>query len=137
VSATADDNKPKPFFERADATASTRRILIKMRVDGADRILYRDGQLWIEHVKAIKPDSITVNGMDWKPTWNGDSTAPFTDFKPPLAPVGQSRVTLKQLSGRAKAAMEKPASSKFERVPTVLIEDKEGGADTYEIQLSW
>jgi hypothetical protein len=133
----ADPNKPRPFFERPDQTASTRRILIKMRVDGADRITYRDGQLVIEHIKAIKPDSITVNGIDWKPTWKGDTTEPFTDFKPPLAPIGQSRVALKQMAGRAKAQMEKPASSKFERIPTVLIEDKEGGADNYEFQLSW
>lgn len=137
ATAPGDPNKPRPFFERPDPTASTRRILVKMRVDGAERIMYRDGQLWIEHVKAIKPDSISVNGVDWKPTWNGDTSEPFTDFKPPLAPIGQSKVALKQMSGRAKASMEKPASSKFEKIPTILIEDKDGGADTYEFQLSW
>ena len=135
--APADPNKPRPFFERPDPTASTRRVLVKMHIDGIEKIMYRDGQLWIEHVKWSKPESITVNGIDWKPTWNGDTSEPFTDFKPPLAPIGQSKVALKQMSGRAKASMEKPASSKFEKIPTVLIEDKEGGGDTYEFQLSW
>jgi hypothetical protein len=134
-SATRD--KPRPFFERPDNAAATRQIRIKMRIDGTDRILYRDGQLWIEYVKAIKPDSISINGIDWKPTWKGDTTEPFSAFQPPLAPIGQSHVTLKQMSGREKATLEKPTSSKFEKIPTVLIDDKGIGADNYEFQLSW
>lgn len=137
VTATADPPKSKPFYERDNAAASIRQISIKARIDGTDKFIYRDGRLWIEHLKAKPPDMIQVNGIDWTPIWNGDTADPFTDFRPPPAPIGRSRVKLKQMAGRAKATMETETGGKFENVPTVLIDDSAVAADTYEIQLLW
>jgi hypothetical protein len=110
-----------------------RAVTIQIRVDGSDRIFYQDGKLWIEHMSAQKPSSIVVNGVEWSPTWNGDKTEVFTKFTVPVAPIGQGHVTMKQFAGRSKAKQERSPAAPA----VVIISDDPGGADDYEIQLSW
>ena len=90
----------------ATTPPALRSIIVQMRVDGTDRVLYKDGQLWIEHLSAQKPKDIFINGVEWSPNWNGDKTEPLTTFAIPLAPIGQGRVSLKQHSGRGKAKLD-------------------------------
>lgn len=135
AAATPDPNKPLPFFEKP---VPPRNIRIRMRLDGHDRIRYRDGKLWIEHVSNGRSTNISINGVEWKPTWNGDTTEPFTAFNPQPVPLGQSRVTLKQLAGRSQAQLEKPPKgANFENIATIVASDPPGGDDIYEFLLSW
>lgn len=115
--------------------ADGRSIVVKMRVDGTDIVYLRDGELTIEHDSFALPIEIFVNGVEWKPKWNGKKTEPFTDFDPPLVPLGSSKPVLKQRAGRSKVAIEKP-------VPGVAglairIEDSADSTDLYEFRVSW
>jgi hypothetical protein len=114
-----------------------RLIVLKIRVDGTDIVRVRDGKLTIEHVTAKKPESININGVDWSPKWNDKETEPFADFTPPLIPFGAPQVRFKQVTGRGKVQMDKMPQGNFEKILTLRVEDGGGGADDYEIHLSW
>jgi hypothetical protein len=134
IAPPADPKKPVPFYNRPPPPKS---IHIRLRVDGTDRLRYADGKFWIEHGSNKKPEEITINGVEWKPTWVGDITEPFTAFDPKPVPMGNSRIIFKQLAGRAKAELEKPPAGNFEKIATIEVKDPPGDFDTYEFTLSW
>jgi hypothetical protein len=134
VAAAADPNKPVPFYNRPPPL---KMIHIRARIDGRDRFRYSDGKLWIEHVANGKPKEITINGVDWTPVWQGDTTEPFTAFNPMPVPIGPSRVLFKQVSGREKCTLAKQLPGNFEKVATIEAADPPGGDDMYEFTLSW
>jgi hypothetical protein len=110
-----------------------RSVTVQARVDGTDRIFYSDGKLWIEHLDANKPSDFIINGIEWKPTWNDKKSEPFTNFVIPVAPIGQGRVSVKQLSGRGKVKLERSTQAPG----MVVIEDGKGGADDYAFEFVW
>lgn len=114
-----------------------RSIVIKMRVDGDDIVRVRDGQLTIEHGGWGHPAAIFINGIEWKPTWNGNTTEPFKAFDPPLIPFGQTKPSFKQVSGRSKVAMDKMQGGEFEKILALHFNDGDVGADVYEVHVSW
>jgi hypothetical protein len=118
------------------ATASTplklHTIIVEMRVDGSDRVLYQDGKLWIEHLAAKKPTDIVVNGIEWSPTWDGDKTEPFTNFVVPVEPLNRGQISVKKLRGRGSIKLEHLATAPV----AVKIEDGHPGADDYGFQIS-
>lgn len=132
--ASAQTNVQVPMGARP---APPRNIHVRVYADGSSRFNYTDGKLWIEHIGAGHPENITVNGVDWKPKWDGKISQPFTGFPITPAPVGQGRVLLKQIAGRERITLAKPTSSKFEKIPSVEVNDSPGGADNYEFVLSW
>jgi hypothetical protein len=133
-STTVTNTPAKPGVPKG----TPRSIVIRMKIDGHERIRYRDGQLWIEHVSNGKPQNITVNGVEWKPVWTGDTSEPLTKIKPHPTAMGQSKVTFTQTAGREKGRLEEPpATGNFDYIPTIDISDAPGGDDVYEFVLSW
>lgn len=128
---------PSAPMPAAQRPAAPRNIHVSLNLDGKSRFMYNDGKFWIEHISHGKPKDITINGVEWKPTWDGKESQPFTAFPITPLPVGQGRLNLKQIAGREKATLVKPTSSKFEKIPTVEIADAPGDADDYEFILSW
>jgi len=114
-----------------------RALVLKMRVDGTDIVHLRDGELTIEHLTAGPPVEIFVNGVEWKPTWKGKMTEPFTAFNPPLEPFGQSKLVLKQHLGRNKVTMDKAAPVDSDKGLVIRFDDPADGSDVYEIRVSW
>lgn len=111
-----------------------RSVTVQVRIDGGDRIFYKDGNLWVEHMDANKPTDFVINGVAWSPTWNDKKTEPaFTTFTIPVAPIGQGRVAVKQLAGRGKVKLEQTPNAPA----MVIIEDGKPGADDYAFQFSW
>lgn len=114
-----------------------RSIVLKLRVDGDDIVCVRDGQLTIEHGGWGHPTEISINGVEWKPTWNGNTTEPFKAFDPALIPFGQTKPSFKQVSGRSKASTDKMPQGDFEKILAIRFNDGAGGSDVYEIHVSW
>jgi hypothetical protein len=115
-----------------------RSLVIKMRVEGSELVHIRNGEVTIEHNERYRrPSEISINEVEWKPTWNGKITEPFKSFDPPLVPFGQTKPSFKQVSGRNKASMDKMPHGDFEKVLTIRLADTNAGADLYEIHISW
>jgi len=117
--------------------ADGRSFVIKMRVDGTDTVRVRDGELTIEHGTFAPPSEIFINGVEWKPTWKGKITEPFSGFSPPLEPFGQSKPVLKQHSGRSKVTLNKAATVDPDKGLVIHFEDSPDGTDVYEVRVSW
>jgi len=129
-------SKAGPSSGRESNLLGARKFLVKMRIDGIDRILFRDGKLWVEHMGFNKPDSFSVNGAPWEPVWNGDTTEPFVDFHPSLAPANPANVTFSKVAGRSGAKFISQDSAK-KGAATIFIHDQPNGAGIYEFELSW
>jgi hypothetical protein len=115
-----------------------RSIIIKMRVVGSEILYVKDGQITIEHNERYgRPTEISINGVDWNPTWNGKMSEPFKSFDPPLIPFGQTKPSLKLVSGSGKVSMDKMPQGNFEKVLTIQVVDTKSGADSYEIHVAW
>jgi hypothetical protein len=128
---------PAPLPRLVGAVNGTRRIMIKMRVDGQDTVKIRDGQLWIEHGGWGKPDAISINGVRWQPNWEGKKTDMFTGFVPALAPFANSNVSIKKHLGRGDAKLIEPPTNANDNTLSIYINDQRSGSEFYEVRISW
>lgn len=88
------------------------------RVDGRDVINIRGNQLWIEH---------QVGGQITEATYR---------FESPL-PNDQRNVTVRKVRGRGTVRVIEQPSRANNFTAKILIDDDNGGADRYEIEVSW
>jgi hypothetical protein len=88
------------------------------RVDGRDLLRLRGDQLWVEHQAGLP-----IAGADYR-------------FLSPL-PAERRTVTVSKLRGRGTVrVLEQPARHN-DFTATILIEDRDGGSDQYEIEVVW
>lgn len=128
----------KPALGLATSGNVQRRITVKMKVDGRDLIMVKDGKLWIEHKAWSKPTDISVNGRRWKVQWTGDLSDQFITFVPPLAPFGAAPVDVRKADGRGSATLKEAPSASNQQTLTIDVNDgTEGGADEYEVRITW
>jgi hypothetical protein len=114
----------------------TDKISFKMRVDGGDVVTIQAGKLWIEHVDWDKPKDIAINGIVWRPTWKGNRTDEFVGFTPPLAPFAGT-VSVKKTKGRGELTVVEPPTAANNGRLIFKLADGGGGADDYEVRISW
>jgi len=115
-----------------------RKLSLELRVDGADILKVRQGELWIEHQSWKKPDQITVDGIPWIPVWDGKRSDKFTAFKPPLAPFGSAPIVVRKQKGRAELEVKERPSPANNQTLTLRLSDEEiGGATEVELRISW
>ncbi len=88
------------------------------RVDGRDVINIRGNQLWIEHQAG------------------GQITEANYRFESPL-PNEQRTVTVRKVDGRGTVRVIEQPSRSNNFTAKILIDDENGGADRYEIEVSW
>lgn len=88
------------------------------RVDGRDVINIRGNQLWIEHQAG------------------GQITEATYRFESPL-PNDQRNVTVRKVRGRGTVRVIEQPSRSNNFTAKILIDDDNGGADRYEIEISW
>jgi hypothetical protein len=93
--------------------------------------------LWIEHVSAGKPASISINGVPWTPTWRGKESEPFSRLETALATFVNSRVSLKRLAGRGPVTLVEQPTFANQQTISILLEDRGAGSDVYEVTVSW
>ena len=107
-------------------------------VDGSDVIKVSGSQLWIEHEEFQQPTQIFVNGKPWHPVWTDKISAPLQDLSPAFHPRDPMKVKLTQTKGRGPVSIIQLPNPANEQTLAFRIDDNQwGGADTYEVRVSW
>ncbi len=120
------------------ASAGSRHLTMRIRVDGMDNFTLQDGKLSMEHKSWNKPSNIFVNGASWQPLWDGKNSDVFARFNPSLAPFSGVKVTFRKTRGRGSAnILEMPTAANGQKLRFQIDDSGPGGADDYEVHLSW
>ena len=107
-------------------------------VDGSDVVKVSGSQLWIEHEEFQQPTQIFINGKPWHPVWTDKVSAPFQDLSPAFHPGSSAKVKLNQLKGRGSVSIIQLPNTANDQTLAFRIDDNSaGGADTYQIQVTW
>jgi hypothetical protein len=88
------------------------------QVDGSDLIFIRGNQLWVDH-----REGQPIRDQDYR-------------FYQPL-PNANRFVMARKINGRGSARVIEQPSRNNNYTATILIEDRDGGSDRYEIEVEW
>ncbi|MGH9836413.1 MAG: hypothetical protein ACREBD_00720 [Blastocatellia bacterium] len=88
------------------------------QVDGSDLIFIRGNQLWVEH-------------REGQAIRDGDHR-----FFQPLPNANRS-IAVRKITGRGSVRVIEQPSRNNNYTATILIEDRDGGSDRYEIEVEW
>jgi hypothetical protein len=88
------------------------------RVDGRDLLRIRGSQIWIDHQEGVPITSASYR------------------FDRPL-PLERRTVIVRKLHGRGEVRVIEQPSRQNDFTATILIEDRKGGSDRYEIEVDW
>jgi hypothetical protein len=115
-------------------------LTVRAYIDGSDVINVSGGRLWIKHDTGSLPGKlIYINGQTWTPTWatNGVSSE-FGGVKPPLRTRSGQTIQVTKITGRGVVSIQQFPSADNDQTLAARIDDEEaGGADWYEIGISW
>jgi hypothetical protein len=107
-------------------------------VDGSDVVKVSGSQLWIEHEDFQLPAQIFINGKPWHPVWTDKICAPLQGLSPAFSPRDPSKIKITQLKGRGSVSVIQLPSAANDQTLAFRIDDGPfGGADTYQISVSW
>jgi hypothetical protein len=107
-------------------------------VDGSDVVKVSGRQLWIEHQEFEQPTQIFINGKPWHPVWTDKVSGHFQDLSPAFHPGGSAKVKLTQLKGRGSVSIiQLPTSANDQTLAFRIDDNSAGGADTYQISVTW
>ncbi len=130
------------FFRSTTQTENI--ITIKARIDGRDILKIQGKKVWWEHELGGFPgdpkggnEPTFINGIAWRPQWDGSNTIPFEVSAPIFRPKSPAQVTLTKLSGRGDAAISELPTPANDGTLSVYFNDEEGGADWYDVSLLW
>ena len=118
-------------------------LTIKIFVDGSDVVKVNGNRLWIEHGTGSLPQNppdktIYVNGQTWTPTWNDKTSTEFAGLNPAFRPHDPQKIHLTKRAGRGRVSIETFPSSDNNQTLSIKIDDEEdGGADWYDVLVSW
>ena len=112
---------------------------IKIFVDGSDVVKASGNRLWIEHATGSLPGkTIYVNGQAWSPLWKDKTSTEFAGLNPAFRPHDPQKIQLTKRAGRGTVSIETFPSSDNNQTLSIKIDDEEfGGADWYDILVSW
>ena len=125
------------FFVGCGHKAQT--FTVKIFVDGSDVVKASGNRLWVEHgTGALPGKQIYVNGQTWTPTWNDKTSTEFTALKPAFRQHDSTKIQLTKQSGRGTVSVETFPSADNDWTLSIRLDDEEfGGADWYEVLVSW
>jgi hypothetical protein len=107
-------------------------------VDGSDVVKVSGDRLWIEHEEFQLPAQIFVNGKPWHPVWTDKTSEQYQGLSPAFHPSSSTKVKLTQLKGRGSVSIiQLPASANDQTLAFRIDDNAAGGADTYQISVSW
>ena len=107
-------------------------------VDGSDVVKVSGNQLWIEHEEFQQPAQIFINGKPWHPVWTDKVSEQYQGLSPAFHPSVSAKVKITQLKGRGSVNIIQLPTSANDQTLAFRIDDNDaGGADTYEIHVSW
>ena len=113
-------------------------LVFRAVVDGSDVVKVSGDRLWIEHQDFQLPTQLFVNNKPWHPVWNDKVSAPLEGLSPAFKPRDSMKVKLTQLKGRGTVNLIQLPNSANDQTLAFRIDDNaQGGADTYQINVSW
>ena len=119
-------------------------IKIKAFIDDKDVIKIQGNKVWWEHGQGAFPGDpkganqpTFINGVVWRPQWEGTNSLPFESLAPAFRPKHPEQVTLTKLSGRGEAVISEWPTPANEGTLSVSLTDEPGGADWYEVSILW
>ena len=133
--ALADPATSNSAWGISDSSKALHRISIRGKFD-SDVIKVQNGALWIEHQSFEKPVDITINGVHWKPDWQGQKSSRY-QFSLPLEGFENGTVQVKKVQGRSALASVQLPTAQNQQTLAVKVVDEPVGVDTYEIVIRW
>lgn len=124
-----------PFLVNRANAQLTRKLVIKGSIDGDDKVIIQNGILKIRHGGWQKPTEISINGIPWKPQWDGNNSDDFTAVQ--LAPFAGATVTVKKIKGRGEAIVLEPPTLTNSQKLEIHLKDDGGGASNFEVKVEW
>jgi hypothetical protein len=113
-------------------------LAFRAAVDGSDVVKVSGSQLWIEHEEFEQPTQIFINGKPWHPAWTDKVSEHFQDLSPAFYPGSSAKVQLTRLKGRGTVnIIQLPTSANDQTLAFRIDDNSQGGADAYQINVSW
>jgi hypothetical protein len=114
-------------------------LTVRAYIDGSDVINVSGDRLWIQHGTGSLPGKlIYINGQTWTPTWttNGISSE-FVGLNPPFRVRLGQKIQVTKLIGRGVVIQQFPSAENDQTLAARIDDEEFGGADWYEIGISW
>lgn len=137
ATAPAATPAPKPLGNAPSFQQLTHRIVFKGDIDAGDNLIIANGKLHIQHIDWKKPTDISINGVNWEPKWNGDTSDDFTAFNPPLAPFDGTKVTVHKVKARGDVKLLEPPTEANGQKLVVHLQDTGSGSSHFEVHILW
>lgn len=101
--------------------------------------MIRGNKLWFEHQSWQLPvNPMYFNGKAWNLQWNGNVSEPYGGVSPAFRPGDPAKIKISKLAGRGPVTItQMPNSQNDETLGITFDDDSFGGADLYEIVVSW
>jgi hypothetical protein len=121
-------------------------IQIKAFIDGSDTIKIKGNELWYNHHNYDLPgkwqdhfdEPTIINGTEWKPQWDGNTSDRFCDLSPALPKKSLKNIALTKIQGRGNAEIKaKPCKENNYTLSIYLDDNQHGGAVWYKIKVEW
>ncbi len=127
---------------------SSHKVTFRAYVDGSEMVKLRGNELWIEHLTWQLPAKISVNGKNWEPTWDEDSSPNFPSWQnnnsahykisTTFHPGNPKSIKITKVAGRGVIRIAQKPLPTNEQTLGILVDDgPQGGADWYEFTVSW
>lgn len=120
-------------------------LTIRTYIDGTDIIKVSGNTLWFEHETFNLPgtegglnEPTYVNGVEWRPQWNNQVSAPYNGIVPAFHPQDIDRIQVSKRTGRGDVTIVDLPTPENNQTITIKVNDNdESGADWYDILVSW
>lgn len=123
-------------------------VTFKAYVDGTDVVKLSGRHLWVDHQAWQQPVRISINGVNWKPTWNETKSDNFPNWsdnktssytlKRVFSPGNPQNIKLSKRQGRGTVAIIEMPSRENDQTLAIQMDDGPiGGAAWYEFTVSW
>jgi hypothetical protein len=115
------------------------QLTVKAFIDASDVVKVSGNRLWFEHETGTLPGrNIFVNGKAWSPSWTNDVSTEFVGLNPAFRPHDPQKIQITKRVGRGTVSVAQFPSPANDETLAVRIDDVDfGGADWYEIDISW
>jgi serine/threonine protein kinase len=121
------------------AGLSHHTITVRAFIDGVDVIKVSGNKLWFEHELYTLPGkNIFVNGKAWTPGWTNNVSTEFAGLIAVFRPIDAQKIQITKRVGRGTVSVAQFPSPANDETLAVRIDDEDfGGADWYEVVISW
>jgi hypothetical protein len=121
------------------AGLSHHKLTVRALIDGSDVVKVSGHKLWFEHETFVLPGkNIFVNGKAWTPSWTNNVSTEFVGLNPAFRPTDAQKIQITKRAGRGTVSVAQfPSPANDETLAVRIDDDDFGGADWYEIVISW